>query len=232
MKARGCIPLSVPPSKTALHAYPPGPYSQQGAVSHGITASVHAVSGRSTTSARPVGGDPPAIATPEHTSLLVKAAQANPSFAPATALLPGIHIMCHAEPPADDFVASQRETLAEADLVTPSPSLGTWSALCEDLVAGTGTSEDAERLAWQEPCLKLVAQAATGLGYEAISSIIQDVASKGWALVPCVPSSNLVCSLARGGKTGGGGTVAWFHLPQEAAEGAALALTDSLLLVS
>lgn len=140
--------------------------------------------------------------------------------------------MCHAEPPADDFDASQRETLAERDSATPSRSSGTWSALWEDLKAGTGAAEDAERLAWQEPCLKLVAQAARSLGSGAISSVVRDVAPKGWALVPCAPSSNLVCSLARGGRTGGGGKVAWFHLPQQAAEGAALALTESLLLAS
>lgn len=209
------------------------PVPKQVAIGHGITASVHAISGPSTTSARPVDGDPPAIPSPEHISLLVKAAQANPSFAPATALPPGIHIMCHAEPTADDFVASQRETLTETDSVTPPPSPGTWSALWEGLNAGTGAAEDAERLAWQEPCLKLVDEAARGLGSEAISSVVRDVpAPRGWALVPCAPSSNLVCSLARGGRTGGGGKVAWFHLPQEAAEGAALALTDSLLLAS
>lgn len=163
----------------------------------------------------------------------MKAAQANPSFAPATALPPGIHIMCHAESPAGDFHTSQRETLAETDSATPSPSSGTWSSLWKDLNAGTGAVEDAERLAWQEPCLKLVAQAAAGLGSEAIFSVVRDVAREGWALVPCAPpTSNLVCSLARGGRTGGGGKVAWFHLPQEAAEGAALALTDSLLLAS
>lgn len=141
--------------------------------------------------------------------------------------------MCHAELPADDFVASQRETLTETGSVTPPPSPGTWSALWEDLNAGTGATEDAERLAWQERCLKLVAEAARGLGSEAISSVIRDVpALKGWALVPCAPSSNLVCTLARGGRAAGRGKVAWFHLPQEAAEGAALALTDSLLLAS
>lgn len=100
-------------------------------------------------------------------------------------------------------------------------------------MAGTGAAEDAERLAWQEPCLKLVAHAARSLGSETISSVVRDLAPKGWALVPCAPtSSNLACSLARGGRTGGGGNVAWFHLPQEAAKGAALALTDSLLFAS
>eukprot|EP00904_Undaria_pinnatifida_P013297 jgi/Undpi1/9098/HiC_scaffold_26.g11556.m1 len=100
-------------------------------------------------------------------------------------------------------------------------------------MAGTSAAEDAERLAWQEPCLKLVSHAARTLGSETIPSVVREVAPKGWALVPCAPTwSSLVCSLARGDRTGGAGYMAWFHLPQEAAEGAALALMDSLLLAS
>lgn len=51
---------------------------------------------------------------------------------------------------------------------------------------------------------------------------------EGWALVPCAPSDNLICVLARGGWKGDGGRVAWFH---STATGEP-ALGDDLLLTS
>lgn len=225
---------SIDPPTHPLHAQSPEPYQQQAGFSHGVTASIHVVSGQPTAGTQPVDRHPEAIVpSAEHSPLLIKAAQANPTFAPATALPPGIHIMCHVDNPADAFVASQRKTQAGTDSATPYQTWRTWSALWEELMAGTSAAEDAERLAWQEPCLKLVSHAARTLGSETIPSVVREVAPKGWALVPCAPTwSSLVCSLARGDRTGGTGYMAWFHLPQEAAEGAALALTDSLLLAS
>lgn len=136
--------------------------------------------------------------------------------------------MCHVEPPSED----EAENPAYATATVPTSN--TWSALWDDLKAGAGATEEAERLKWQRPCLELMDQVAVYLDSEAIAGVIRSSvpADGGWALVPCEPKSGLVCLVASG-RSGVGGKVAWFHVGSEEAEdGAAVAVPDSLLFAS
>ncbi|CAM9164938.1 unnamed protein product [Pylaiella littoralis] len=175
----------------------------------------------------------------EQSALLLKAAQASPAFAAATALPPGIHIMCYLPPSR-----FQRDATGAADgkpEVSDTSVIGQWAALWHDVRAGTRPAEEAELLMWQTPCQRLLHDAAAYVESESTRSLadsIRDVGTptKGWALVPCAPSKNLVCELARGGWAGddGGGVVAWLHHAMDSTEASAsaVALADSLLLTS
>lgn len=197
-----------------------------------ITASIHIVRGPSAVGVGPLDGDPQTIPSPKHINLLVRAAQANPNSAPATALPPGIHLLCHAESPSGHDVQAQSAAGTAGKGPTSAFEISAWSALWNDLTTGTGGADDADRLTLQRLCMELLDGAASSLNGDAISSVVHGVPSKGWALVPCAPSSNLICLLARSGRAGEGGKVAWLHLKSDAAEEAAEALTDSLLLAS
>lgn len=117
---------------------------------------------------------------------------------------------------------------------------GKWAALWKDVRAGTGPAEEAELLVWQTPCQRVLTSAGYYLESEATLSLARSIRdgstpSKGWALVPCARSNNLVCVLARGARAGdGGGMVAWLHRTMDTTEAAAgaVALADSLLLTS
>lgn len=161
-------------------------------------------------------------------TLLLGAAQANPRFAPVTALAPGIHIMCRVH---SDF-AHHIPTggIGEpVDGATLAASLAdSWLVFWEAVKAGPGAGEEAERLRWQQPCLEYLRHAARSLGSEAMGSVITRTPTKGWAIVPCEPDGNALCALA-GGARERIGMVAWYHLPTERIEDAGAALADSLL---
>lgn len=140
--------------------------------------------------------------------------------------------MCHVEYPSDIGVAAQSATYADGEVTAQTSMIGEWRKLWQELKAGAGAAEEDERLAWQRPCLELLTEVASALGSKAIASIVDSVPLKGWALVPCSPVSNLVCSLAHAGETGDGGKVGWFHVTEDAGTKAAVALADSLLLLS
>eukprot|EP00903_Cladosiphon_okamuranus_P007558 g7332.t1 len=100
------------------------------------------------------------------------------------------------------------------------------------------SSEAAERLTWQESCLYLLEEAASDSSVRATLPLPtrlslpehrRQAPLKDWALVPCYPSDNSICALARGGSEGDGGRVAWFHSTEEAGE---TAVADDLLLTS
>lgn len=162
--------------------------------------------------------------------LLMKVGQVNPTFAPATALSPGIHIMCLLETPSNHAASAQSLTNADAESGKSTSAAELWSVFWEELKAGVGPAEEAERSKWQRPCLWLLDQAADVLDSEPIASVVRDTPSKGWALVPC-GTGNLVCRLA-GSRREKDSKVAWFHIAKEAADKTAVALTDSLLLAS
>ncbi|CAM9592641.1 unnamed protein product, partial [Ectocarpus sp. 12 AP-2014] len=133
-------------------------------------------------------------------------------------------------PSTDD--ADEKPTAGDAG-GKPAATAGDWSALWRDIRSGTGQAEEAERLAWQTPCLSLLGDAASSLASAAISSLANSTTRGGWALVPCASSSNLVCELASGAATEDGGKVAWLHLAEdEQAPATGVAVTDSLLLTS
>lgn len=148
-----------------------------------------------------------------------------------TALPPGIHVMCYVPPSTDD--ADEKPAAGDAG-GKPAATAGDWSALWRDVRSGTGQAEEAKRSAWQAPCLGLLRDAASSLASTAVSSLTDSIPRRGWALVPCASSSNLVCELASGGVKGaGGGKVAWLHLAEDAqAPATGVAVTDSLLLTS
>lgn len=169
------------------------------------------------------------LSSPEESAILIKAAQVSRTFAAVTALPPGIHVMCYV-PPSDD--ADEKPADGDAG-GKPAATAGDWSALWRDVRSGTGQAEEAKRLAWQAPCLRLLGDAASSLASAAISSLADSIPRRGWTLVPCASSSNLVCELASGGAKGDGGKVAWFHLAEDAqAPATGVAVTDSLLLTS
>lgn len=93
-------------------------------------------------------------------------------------------------------------------------------------------SEAADRLTWVESCLHLLEGAAGRPEFMATLPApllyLPARRGKGWALVPCAPSNNLICVLARGSWKGDGGRVAWFH----STEAGEPALADDLLLTS
>lgn len=200
-----------------------------------VTASIHVVldgciDNDSNSGGRQGDGvSPPAACSPEESTLLVKAAQHSPAFAAVTALPPGIHIMCH----MPTTTSSEKGGAGGGE----ETSAGRWSALWDDLRASPDEAEAAERAVWQAPCLRLLSEAGRHLESLSISSLADDVPSKGWALVPCTSSDNLVCVLARGRGTVDGGKVAWLHLDVDESEVAAgpaavVAIAESLLLTS
>ncbi|CAM9732825.1 unnamed protein product [Scytosiphon promiscuus] len=170
----------------------------------GSTASIHVVldghSHDSNDGDRLGGVSPRAGCSPQESALLVKTAQLSPNFAAVTALPPGVHVMCHV-PPAND-VEERGPVGGQAE------SAGRWSTLWDDLRVSADAAEDTERLVWQAPCLRLLSEAGISLGSQSISSLADGVSPKGWALVPCTSSENLVCALARGRGPVEGGKVA------------------------
>lgn len=169
----------------------------------------------------------------EHATLLVKAAQTNPAFAPATALPPGIHIMCHLKPQSHQDAAGQGAPLVDSESTAPTSTTDTWSALWQDLRKGPVLAEEAERSRWQPRCLGLLLQAAHALDAEAVISVVEMLPQIGWARVPCESARSQLCLLASAAEeTGLGGQVAWVHLDTETAAEAGVALADSLLLTS
>ncbi|CAM9390415.1 unnamed protein product, partial [Hapterophycus canaliculatus] len=199
-----------------------------------VSASIHVVldgsAGGSNAGGRQGGVSPPAACSPRESALLVKAAQLSPAFAAATALPPGIHIMCHVPP-----TGNRGESGASGGQAKPA---GRWSALWEDLQASPDTAEAAERAVWQAPCLRLLSEAGESLESQSVSFLADGVPSKGWALVPCTSSENLICVLARSGGAVDGGKVAWLHLNMDEGEAidsaasAAVAIAESLLLTA
>lgn len=166
-----------------------------------------------------------------------------------------LHIVVDASSPAADRADPGARAQEGGDL-SPATSMAEASSLLRKAARGSpafagvtalppGThilcylppSEAGERLTWQESCLRLLEEAASDPGFRATLPLPaplslperrQTPPLKGWALVPCAPSENLICALARGGWDGGGGRVAWFH----SKETGKTAVADDLLLTS
>lgn len=147
-------------------------------------------------------------------TLLLAAAQANPHFAPATALPPGMHIMCHVDSQPLREMPIEAERRAKAESTKPISVIDRLLVFWEDVKAGLGAEEQAERSRWQQPCVELLMQVAESLGSRATTSLIDTTPAKGWALVSCTPEGNVACFLARGEPVSSG-MVAWYHHPME-----------------
>lgn len=167
----------------------------------------------------------------EGDSLLVTT-QSNPRLAPATSLAPGFHIMCHVhhlprtllrgETPNPESCAPILKVPAEVD---------TWRSFWTAVLTDPALEAEAERLAWQRPCIGLLKEAAQDLESTKVSAVLTGTPERGWARVSCAPSGNVVCSLAAGEATGEG-EVVWFHHPADWTEDEEAALLEGLVLKS